>query len=199
MATKKQRRMTFEKSSGNVFADIGFANPEREQLKAHLTLQIYRIIKSRGLTHVESGAILGIKQPHVWPRCVTVPAIFSRTTIGFFSSDRRAANIDFPTHPKTVDTSGRGDTIRHRELKGANVLRRSKLRGIERTTFTYGIFRKPSPPNVFIGGPDPDSPGFPLKTCGNDDFGLVIYLTQQAAGNETSAIQGGETWLTGRR
>jgi hypothetical protein len=30
MATKKRRRMTFEKSSGNVFADIGFANPERK-------------------------------------------------------------------------------------------------------------------------------------------------------------------------
>jgi predicted XRE-type DNA-binding protein len=65
MATKKPRRPTFEKSSGNVFADIGFANPEREQLKAHLTLQIYRIIKSRGLTQVEAGEILGIKQPHV--------------------------------------------------------------------------------------------------------------------------------------
>ena len=56
MATKKQRRITFEKSSGNVFADIGFANPEREQLKAHLTLQIYRIIKSRGLTQIEASA-----------------------------------------------------------------------------------------------------------------------------------------------
>jgi hypothetical protein len=43
-------RVNVEKSSGNVFADIGFANPEREQLKAHLTLHIYRIIKSRGLT-----------------------------------------------------------------------------------------------------------------------------------------------------
>ncbi|MGH7810683.1 MAG: helix-turn-helix domain-containing protein [Candidatus Binatia bacterium] len=65
MATKKQKRITFEKSSGNVFADLGFANPEREQLKAHLTLQIYRIIKSRSLTQADAGAILGIKQPHV--------------------------------------------------------------------------------------------------------------------------------------
>src|SRR5574341_1749665 len=65
MATKKQERVTFEKSSGNVFADIGFANPERERVKAYLTLQIYRIIKSRGLTQAEAGAILGIKQPHV--------------------------------------------------------------------------------------------------------------------------------------
>jgi predicted XRE-type DNA-binding protein len=63
LATKK--RITYEKSSGNVFADIGFTNPEREQLKAHLTLQIYRIIKSRGLTQADAGAILGIKQPHV--------------------------------------------------------------------------------------------------------------------------------------
>jgi predicted XRE-type DNA-binding protein len=40
-------------------------SPAREQLKAHLTLQIYRIIKSRGLTQAEAGAILGIKQPQV--------------------------------------------------------------------------------------------------------------------------------------
>jgi predicted XRE-type DNA-binding protein len=65
MATKKLRSMTFEKSRGHVFADIGFTNPERKQLKAHLTLQIYRIIKSRGLTQVEASAILSIKRPHV--------------------------------------------------------------------------------------------------------------------------------------
>ncbi|MEX0802773.1 MAG: helix-turn-helix transcriptional regulator [Candidatus Binatia bacterium] len=65
MTTKKSKRMTVEKSSGNVFADLGFANPEREQLKAYLTLQIYRIIKKRGLTQTQAGEILGIKQPHV--------------------------------------------------------------------------------------------------------------------------------------
>ena len=36
MATKKRNQITFEKGSGNVFADLGFANPEREQLKAEL-------------------------------------------------------------------------------------------------------------------------------------------------------------------
>ena len=65
MTARKRKTITFEKSSGNVFADIGFAHPEREQLKAHLTLQIFRIIKKRGLTQVEAGALLGIKQPHV--------------------------------------------------------------------------------------------------------------------------------------
>ena len=51
--------------SGNVFADLGLPNPEQEFLKAQLTLQIYRIIRARGLTQAKAGEILGIRQPHV--------------------------------------------------------------------------------------------------------------------------------------
>jgi predicted XRE-type DNA-binding protein len=54
-----------KRGSGNVFADLGLPNPEQELLKAQLTLQIYRIIKQRGLTQARAGEILGIKQPHV--------------------------------------------------------------------------------------------------------------------------------------
>ena len=54
-----------EKSSGNIFADLGLPHPEQELLKAKLTLQIYRLIKERGITQTEAGRILGIKQPHV--------------------------------------------------------------------------------------------------------------------------------------
>ena len=50
---------------GNVFADLGLPNPEQELLKARLTLQIHKIVKARGLTQAQAGAILGIKQPHV--------------------------------------------------------------------------------------------------------------------------------------
>jgi predicted XRE-type DNA-binding protein len=57
--------MRAEKSSGNVFADLGLPHPERELLKAKLTLQIYRLIKRRGLRQAEAGRILGIGQPHV--------------------------------------------------------------------------------------------------------------------------------------
>ncbi len=53
------------KSSGNVFADLGFANSEQELLKARFTLQIYRSIKERKLTQTQAGEILGIRQPHV--------------------------------------------------------------------------------------------------------------------------------------
>jgi predicted XRE-type DNA-binding protein len=62
---KKKNTIRVEEGSGNVFADLGFPNPEREQLKARLTFQIYRLIQGRGLTQAKAGAILGIRQPHV--------------------------------------------------------------------------------------------------------------------------------------
>jgi predicted XRE-type DNA-binding protein len=62
---KRKTRIPAKEGTGNVFADLGFVNPEREQLKARLTLQIYRLIRERGLTQAEAGEILGIKQPHV--------------------------------------------------------------------------------------------------------------------------------------
>jgi predicted XRE-type DNA-binding protein len=62
---KKRSKIRITESSGNVFADLGFPNAEREQVKAHLTLRIYRLIKQRGLTQAVAGEILGIKQPHV--------------------------------------------------------------------------------------------------------------------------------------
>jgi predicted XRE-type DNA-binding protein len=65
MKSHKKKRVIVKRGSGNVFRDLGFPNPEREQLKAQLTLQIYRLIKDRGLTQTEAGKRLGIQQPHV--------------------------------------------------------------------------------------------------------------------------------------
>lgn len=65
MAVKTRKPVYWEKSSGNVFADLGIPRPEQELLKARLTLQIYRLIKARGLTQAQAGEILGIQQPHV--------------------------------------------------------------------------------------------------------------------------------------
>ncbi len=65
MATRKKSPRRAEKSSGNVFADLGLPHSELELLKAKLTLQIYRLVKKRDLTQAEAGKILGIKQPHV--------------------------------------------------------------------------------------------------------------------------------------
>jgi predicted XRE-type DNA-binding protein len=54
-----------KKGGGNVFSDFGLPNPEQDLLKARLTLQIYKIVKARGLTQAQAGEVLGIKQPHV--------------------------------------------------------------------------------------------------------------------------------------
>jgi predicted XRE-type DNA-binding protein len=68
------------KSNGNVFADLGLANPEQELMKARLTLQIYRIIRDRNLTQTEAAKVLGIKQPHV--------SLLMRNRAGSFSVGR---------------------------------------------------------------------------------------------------------------
>jgi predicted XRE-type DNA-binding protein len=69
-----------ERSTGNVFADIGLPEPQQELLKAKLTLQLYRLIKQRGITQTEAGKILGIKQPHV--------SALMRNRSGIFSVER---------------------------------------------------------------------------------------------------------------
>jgi predicted XRE-type DNA-binding protein len=54
---------SIEKSSGNIFADIGFANEQEMLVKANLALKISEIIAQRRLTQIEASAILGMPQP----------------------------------------------------------------------------------------------------------------------------------------
>ena len=60
---KSSKKVT--ESSGNVFADLGFANPEEELLKAKLVREIRAIIKRRKLTKTKAAVMLGLKQPDV--------------------------------------------------------------------------------------------------------------------------------------
>ena len=77
---KQSNRIRAEKGSGNVFADLDLPHAEPELLKARLTLQIYKLIKDRGLTQAKAGEILGIKQPHV--------SALMRNRSGVFSAER---------------------------------------------------------------------------------------------------------------
>jgi predicted XRE-type DNA-binding protein len=52
-----------ENSSGNIFADIGFANDQEMLVKANLALKISEIIAQRRLTQIEAAAVLGMPQP----------------------------------------------------------------------------------------------------------------------------------------
>jgi hypothetical protein len=51
----KTTAIAYEKSSGNVFADLGLPHPEQKLLKARLTLQIYRTIKALSLPGTPSA------------------------------------------------------------------------------------------------------------------------------------------------
>ena len=62
---KQDKKIAIIPSSGNVFADIGIANPERHMAKAELAQQINGIIEKRGLKQAEAAAILAINQPKV--------------------------------------------------------------------------------------------------------------------------------------
>ncbi len=54
-------RVGITESSGNVFADVGLPNPQREMIKARLTLRLRHIIRDRGLTQSQAARSLGIK------------------------------------------------------------------------------------------------------------------------------------------
>jgi predicted XRE-type DNA-binding protein len=72
-----KRTTKTERSSGNVFADIGVANPEQALAKAELARQINKMIFERKLSQVEAGALLGIDQPRVSALSTGRLAVFS--------------------------------------------------------------------------------------------------------------------------
>jgi predicted XRE-type DNA-binding protein len=52
----------FTRSSGNVFADMGFENAEEELLKAELTLQIRKAIRDKGLSRQAAAQLIGVSE-----------------------------------------------------------------------------------------------------------------------------------------
>jgi len=61
----KKSDIAVRPSSGNVFADLGFAEPGEELAKAQLASHLRQIIKRRRLTQVAAAALMGIDQPKV--------------------------------------------------------------------------------------------------------------------------------------
>ncbi|MBW4629505.1 MAG: helix-turn-helix domain-containing protein [Brasilonema octagenarum HA4186-MV1] len=52
-------------SSGNVFADLGLANPDELLVKAELARQISEIITKQNMTQIEAAELLGVDQPKI--------------------------------------------------------------------------------------------------------------------------------------
>jgi predicted XRE-type DNA-binding protein len=54
-----------QKSSGNVFADMGAGDAEERLAKAELSRIIRRTIAERGLKQAQAAVLLGVRQPDV--------------------------------------------------------------------------------------------------------------------------------------
>lgn len=61
----KKKNINYELSSGNVFADLGIANPEEMLAKAVLASQINDLIKEKNLTQIEASKLLEVDQPKI--------------------------------------------------------------------------------------------------------------------------------------
>jgi hypothetical protein len=52
-----------ERGSDNVFADLGFENPEEELARADLAIAISRILREPKLTQREAASVMGVTHP----------------------------------------------------------------------------------------------------------------------------------------
>ena len=75
-----EKPIAVERSSGNVFADLGLKNAEELLAKAELVQRISDIIAERKLTQVRAAKLLGIDQPKV--------SALLRGKLDAFSTDR---------------------------------------------------------------------------------------------------------------
>lgn len=54
-----------ETGSGNVFKDLGSADPDERQLRVQLAVRLNDLLQAEGLTQAAAAKLLGMAQPHV--------------------------------------------------------------------------------------------------------------------------------------
>jgi len=60
-----RKRIEIDAGTGNVFADLGFADAKERTLKVQLALEVVTALKQHQLTQAQAADLLGIAQPHV--------------------------------------------------------------------------------------------------------------------------------------
>ena len=100
-----------EKSSGNVFADLGLADPAANLARAQLAQQISDAIEERKLSQAQAAALLGIDQPKV--------SALIRGKLSGFSTDRLlrylnalGRDIEIVIRTKAISRSAAGINVR---------------------------------------------------------------------------------------
>ncbi len=102
VATTKKKRVKVEKietSSGNVFADLGFADADERILKAQLALKIAELIERKGWTQAHAAEVMGLDQPKV--------SHLLRGRLTGFSADRLFAILNRLGHSVEVRISAK--------------------------------------------------------------------------------------------
>jgi len=61
----KRETVEQERSSGNVFADLGLPDAGEHLIKAGLVVRIHRTIRQRNLTQAAAAELMGIDQPKI--------------------------------------------------------------------------------------------------------------------------------------
>ncbi len=90
------------RGSGNVFADIGVAYPERVQARAEIMFLIAGIIKRRGLTQKQASKLLGIPQSKVSCLMNGKLSVFSLDHL-FQLLNLLGNDVEITVKPKTKD------------------------------------------------------------------------------------------------
>ena len=63
MSKRKGHDVKAEVGSGNVYADLGYADADEMLIKAQLVSKIGEIIKRKGFTQTQAAKLLGVPQP----------------------------------------------------------------------------------------------------------------------------------------
>jgi predicted XRE-type DNA-binding protein len=77
--TRKSSKI-IARSSGNVFADLGFADADERQTKVRLVMAINDVLTRRELSQERAAKLLGVNQPKV--------SALSKYRLGGFSVER---------------------------------------------------------------------------------------------------------------
>lgn len=64
-SARSGKRESVDVGTGNVFADLGFADSDERRLRVQLAMQLNELIAARPLTQAQAAALFGIPQPHV--------------------------------------------------------------------------------------------------------------------------------------
>ena len=62
---KHRKKIAFEESSGNIYADLGLEDSDELLARARIGVFVFKLLKDRNLRQREMAAILGIAQPEV--------------------------------------------------------------------------------------------------------------------------------------